>query len=76
MSPITLDPITRNAVPCNAVSIRNIKKVAKFGDSAVAIEKMKNSTELNLNGCAPSQSIFEPHAARGHIASWKTESVY
>lgn len=46
MSPITLDPITKNAVPWKAVKIRNTKKDAKSGARAVPIENAKNSAAL------------------------------
>lgn len=46
MSPMTLDPITRNAVPWNAVKIRKTKKDARLGAKAVPMEKPKKSTAL------------------------------
>jgi hypothetical protein len=46
MSPITLDPMTRNAVPWKAVNILNTKNAARLGARAVPMEKPKNRTAL------------------------------
>jgi hypothetical protein len=43
---MTLDPMTRNAVPCTAVKILKTKKAARLGDKAVPIENAKNSVAL------------------------------
>lgn len=46
MSPMTLDPITRKAVPWKAVKILKMKKAARFGARAVPTEKTKNNAAL------------------------------
>lgn len=46
MSPITADPMTKKAVPWNAVRILKTKKAARFGAKAVPMEKAVNSAAL------------------------------
>ena len=46
MSPMTADPMTRNAVPWKAVRILNTKKAARFGARAVPMEKAVNKAAL------------------------------
>jgi hypothetical protein len=46
MSPMTLDPMTKKAVPWKAVKIRKTKNEAKLGASAVPIENAKNNAAL------------------------------
>lgn len=41
ISPMMLEPITKSEVPSNAVNIRKMKKVARFGARAVAAQKTK-----------------------------------
>ena len=43
---MTALPMTRNAVPWNAVKILKTKKAARFGASAVPIEKAVKSVAL------------------------------
>lgn len=46
MSPITAEPMTRKAVPWKAVRILKTKNAARFGASAVPIEKAVNRAAL------------------------------
>lgn len=46
MSPMTLDPMIRKAVPWKAVKIRKMKNEARLGASAVPTEKAQNRTAL------------------------------
>jgi hypothetical protein len=51
MSPITALPMTRNAVPWNAVKILKTKKLARFGANAVPTLKPVNSVALATETC-------------------------
>lgn len=43
---MTADPMTRKAVPWNAVKIRKTKKAARLGANAVPTEKAVNNVAL------------------------------
>jgi len=51
MSPMTALPITRKAVPWNAVKILNMKKDARFGESAVPMLNAVKSVALATDTC-------------------------
>jgi hypothetical protein len=48
---MTALPMTKNAVPWNAVRILKTKKAARFGARAVPIEKAVNSVALATETC-------------------------
>jgi hypothetical protein len=62
MSPIQAFPTIKKDVPWYAVSIRKMKKEAKFGDTAVPMLKTKNrDAEMMLGHRRPYIVLMGPH---------------
>lgn len=59
MSPMTALPVTRNAVPWNAVKILKTKNAARFGDNAVPMLNAVNSIALPTETCSSTISDAE-----------------
>lgn len=58
-SPMTAAPTVRNAVPSKAVSMRKMKKEARFGDKAVPRENKPNRKPHEMETCKLVRTVVQ-----------------